>query len=62
MGSLPSMAKSKGETLPWCECLPKGIRESKDLAAYLKERVAVYAQAAFAINNAVTTLGGNLDQ
>jgi hypothetical protein len=31
-----ALAKRKGETLPWSKCLPKGIRESKRLAAYLK--------------------------
>jgi hypothetical protein len=31
-----AVAKSTGETLPWLECLPKGIRESERLAAHLK--------------------------
>jgi hypothetical protein len=29
-------AKSAGQKLPWLECLPEGIRESKRLAAHLK--------------------------
>jgi hypothetical protein len=29
-------AKSAGQKFPWLECLPKGIRESKRLAAHLK--------------------------
>ncbi len=31
-----ALAKSKGETLPWLECLPKGIGESVRLVAHLK--------------------------
>ncbi len=31
-----TLAKSRGEKLPWLECLPKGIRESERLAAHLR--------------------------
>ncbi len=31
-----ALAKSKGETLPWLECLPSGIHESKRLAPFVK--------------------------
>ncbi len=31
-----AFAESEGETLPWRECLPKGIRESKHMEQYLK--------------------------
>ncbi len=31
-----ALARSKGETLPWLECLPSGIRASKRLAPFVK--------------------------
>jgi hypothetical protein len=31
-----TLAKSKGETMPWLECLSSGIRESKRLAPFVK--------------------------
>jgi hypothetical protein len=35
-----ALAKSKGETLPWVECLASGIRERKRLAPLLAARKA----------------------
>jgi hypothetical protein len=32
-----ALAKRKGETLPWLECLASGIRESKRLAPFVRE-------------------------
>jgi hypothetical protein len=32
-----ALARSKGETLPWLECLPSGIRASKRLAPFVKQ-------------------------
>jgi hypothetical protein len=31
-----ALAKSKGGTLPWLECLPSGIRARKRLAPFVK--------------------------
>jgi hypothetical protein len=31
-----ALARSKGETLPWLECLPSGIRTSKRLVLFMK--------------------------
>ncbi len=33
-----ALAESKGETLPWRECLPSGIRECKRMPPNLKRR------------------------
>jgi hypothetical protein len=35
-GGARALAKSKGETLPWLECLPSGICASKRLAPFVK--------------------------
>jgi hypothetical protein len=36
LNEVRALAKSKGETLPWLEYLPIGIRESKRMAPFLK--------------------------
>ena len=47
-----ALTKSRGETLPWLECLPSGIRASMRLAPFVKrwtQRAACKARGEFMV-------------